>query len=59
MGGPFFGNRLDVRTLDKFEATTEIVMRRGAKPADDRAAFDPRAVLETLGPRIPRPALRA
>lgn len=58
MGSPFFGDRLDVRTIEKFEATAEIVMRRGAKPADDPAAFDARAVLENLGPRIQRPAAR-
>lgn len=56
MGGPFFASRLDIRTIEKFEATAEIVMRRGAKPADDPTAFDARAVLENLGPRIQRPA---
>ncbi|MCI3130778.1 CC0125/CC1285 family lipoprotein [Phenylobacterium aquaticum] len=56
MGGPFFANRIDVRTIQKFEATAEIVMARGAKPLDDPAAFEARAVLENLGPRIQRPA---
>lgn len=56
MGSSFFGNRMDIRTIEKFEATAEIVMRRGPKPADDPAAFDARAVLENLGPRIQRPA---
>ena len=58
MGSPFLGNRMDIRTIEKFEATAEIVMRRGAKPADDPVAFDARAVLENLGPRIQRPAPR-
>lgn len=56
MGGPFFGSQMDIRTIEKFEATAEIVMRRGPKSADDPAAFDARAVLESLGSRIQRPA---
>jgi len=59
MGGPFFGSQMDIRTIQKFEATAEIVMRRGPKSADDPTAFDARAVLENLGPRIQRPAPRA
>lgn len=55
MGSPFFASRMDVRTIQKFEATAEIVLGRGAKPADDPAAFEARAVLENLGPRIQRP----
>ncbi len=49
---------MDVRTINKFEASAEIVMRRGAKAADDAAAFDARAVMENLGPRIVRSAPR-
>ncbi len=55
MGSPFFASRLDVRTIEKFEAMAEIVMGRGAKPAEDPAAFEARAVIENLGPRILRP----
>ena len=55
-GDPFWADRLDVRTGERFEATAEIVMRRGAKPATDPKAFDARAVIENLGPRIQRPA---
>lgn len=58
MGGAFLGGRMDVRTINKFEASAEIVMRRGAKAADDAAAFDARAVMENLGPRIVRSAPR-
>ena len=46
---------MDVRTVDKYEASAEIVMSRGAKPADNPRAFDARAVIENLGPRIVRP----
>jgi hypothetical protein len=58
-GDPFWANRYDVRTIDKFEATAEIVMHRGAKPPGDPRAFDARAVMESLGPRILRPVPRA
>jgi len=55
-GGPFWGNSLDVRTVDKFEASAEILIRKGAKPADDARAFDAHAVVENLRPRIQYPA---
>ena len=55
-GDPFFGDRLDVRTVDKFEASAEIVTHKGAKPADDPRAFDARAVVDNLKPRIQYPA---
>ena len=54
-GSPFWGDRMDVRTVDKYEASAEIVMSRGAKPTDNPRAFDARAVIENLGPRIVRP----
>jgi len=56
MGSPFFASRIDVQTIQKFEATAEIVMGRGAEPADDPTAFDARAVQENLRPRILSPA---
>jgi hypothetical protein len=55
-GDPFWGDRLDVRTVERFEATAEIVMHRGAKPPGDPRAFDARAVVENLRPRIQYPA---
>lgn len=57
-GDPFWADRIDVRTVERFEATAEIVMGRGAKPADDARAFDARAVIENLRPRIQYPAPR-
>jgi len=54
-GSPFWGDRMDVRTVDKYEASAEILMSRGAKPTDNPRAFDARAVIENLGPRIVRP----
>lgn len=57
MGSPFFANQMDVRTIQKFEATAEILMGRGPKPAADPAAFEALAVIENLGPRIQRPSI--
>jgi hypothetical protein len=53
-GDPFWADRMDVRTINKFEASAEIVLRKGAKPAD-RNAFDAREVIANLGPSIQRP----
>ena len=52
---PFWGRgSWDVREIDKYEATAEIVMGRGAAPNDPRA-FDARQVFANLSPRVPRP----
>lgn len=53
---PGWGGGLDVRTAERFTATAEILLRRGAKPAGDPRAFDARAVQENLQPLIRRPA---
>lgn len=56
-GDPFWGrDDFDVRQIDRFEATSEIIMGRGAKPAGDPNAFDAREVISNLSPRFPRPA---
>ncbi len=54
-GGPFWANRVDVRTVDRFEASAEVLMGKGEKPANDPKAFDARAVMENLRPRIQYP----
>ena len=54
-GGSAFGGSYDVREIDRYEASAEILMGRGAPPADARA-FDARQIVANLGPRIPRPA---
>ena len=55
-GDPFWGrNDFDVRQIDRFEATSEIVLGRGSKPANDPNAFDAREVIANLGPRVLRP----
>jgi len=52
--GPW-GNNFDVRTIDRFEATAEIVMRKGPIPRDNIRAFDARKVVDTVGPSIVLP----
>ena len=53
--GPWGINDFDVRQVDRFEANAEIVMGRGAKPANDPNAFDAREVIQNLGPQVTRP----
>ena len=50
-----FGRDYDVREIDRFEASAEIIMGRGAKPAGDPNAFDAREVIQNLGSRVTRP----
>jgi hypothetical protein len=53
---PFWGRRdFDVRQIDRYEATAEIVMGRGPKPAGDVNAFDAREVISNLAGRVTRP----
>lgn len=55
-GGGF--NDFDVRTVDRFEATAEIVMRKGPIPSDNLRAFDARKVVDTVGPTVVQPRQR-
>ena len=56
-GDPFFDRSIDVQTIDKYEASAEIVLGHGPKPANNVRAFDAREVMRNLGPTIvtPRP----
>ena len=54
-GDPFWGDTAEVETVQKFEATAEIAMHHGPKPEGDPKAFDARAVIANLGPKIERP----
>ena len=53
---PFWDRQIDVRTVDRYEASAEIVVGKGRKP-DNVRAFSAREVLENLGPSVapPRP----
>ena len=52
--GPW-GGGVDINTIDKFEATADIIMRRGPIPQGDLRAFDARKVVETIGPSVVLP----
>jgi hypothetical protein len=54
-GDPFWADRMDMHTIERFEASAEIVMHKGPKPADMARAFDARGVMANLGPKIVRP----
>jgi hypothetical protein len=56
-GGPW-GNDFDVRTIDRYEATAEIVMRKGPIPRDNIRAFDARKVVDSIGPTVQLPEQR-
>lgn len=55
-GDPFWADRVDVRTVEKYEAMAEIVMYRGAPPSTEVRAFNARDVIANLEPTIVRPA---
>jgi hypothetical protein len=57
VGDPFWDRSVDVRTIDRYEATAEIVMGNGPKPNDPRA-FDAREVLAQLAGRVDYPGPR-
>jgi hypothetical protein len=45
--GPWGGD-IDIQTIERFEASAEIVMHHGGKPADNPHAFDARQILSNL-----------
>ncbi|HEY6916272.1 MAG TPA: hypothetical protein VI381_01380 [Allosphingosinicella sp.] len=53
-GDPFFSSTVDVDTIDRYEASAEIVMFKGARPNDPKS-FDAREVMRNLGPTIELP----
>ena len=53
---PFWGDDFDVRQIDRYEASSEIIMGRGPKPADNADAFDAREVVSNLSGRVTRPS---
>jgi len=57
-GDPFWDREIDVRTVERYEATAEIVMGHGPKPATELRAFNARAVVDSIGPSIQRPVPR-
>ena len=57
-GDPFFTSSYDIHTIEKFEASAEIMTHHGAKPAGEPRAFDAHAVIENLKPRILYPGAK-
>jgi len=51
---PFWGPGFATERVDRFEASQEIILRRGQKPEGDASAFDAREVIANLGPRFGR-----
>ena len=56
--GPFWADQYDVRTIERFEASAEIILHKGPPPAGAARAFDARQVQANLEPTIVRPAPR-
>jgi hypothetical protein len=54
-GDPFWDRSVDVQTVDKYEATAEIIVGHGPKPKDNVRAFDARAVIDHIGPSVVMP----
>lgn len=55
---PYWGDDWDVREVSRYEASAEVIVRRGPCPAGDRYVFDARQVTADLGPRVIRPEPR-
>lgn len=45
---------IDYRQIDRYEASAEVLMGRGPKPAGDPNAFDAREVIQNLSGQVPR-----
>jgi hypothetical protein len=56
--GGGWGNDFDIQTVDRFEATAEIVMRKGPIPRDNIRAFNAREVVDKIGPTVVLPKPR-
>ena len=56
-GDPFWDRDIDIRTVDRYEASAELIVGRGRKP-DNVRAFNAREVLDNLGPSISQPRPR-
>ena len=53
--GDPWGRDVDIDTVEKYEASAEIVMGKGPKPAGNVRAFDAKAVMANIGPTIVMP----
>jgi len=53
--GPFWRDYPDIVRVEAFEASAEIILRKGPAPAGEPRAFDARKVIADLGPWIQPP----
>ncbi len=51
-GDPFWARSVDVRTVEQYEVSAEIVMHTGARPAGNGNLFDARDVITRIGPKV-------
>lgn len=51
-GDPFWRDRVDTRTIERFEVSAEIRMGHGYMPATNLKAFNARDVIARIGPEI-------
>jgi hypothetical protein len=51
----FWADDISTQQVTRYEASAEIFMGKGPKPANDPSAFDAREVTRNLGPTIVRP----
>lgn len=56
-GDPFWDRGVDVRTVERYEASAEIVVGRGPKPNNVRS-FSAREVVDNIGPTVRLPEQR-
>ena len=54
-GGAYWDDSFDVQTVQRFEASADVVIGRGPRPSGDPRALDARQVMANLGPQIKRP----
>lgn len=54
-GDPFWADRYDTRTIERFEATADIRLGRGTPPNGNLRAMDAREVRDRLAPQIEYP----
>jgi len=55
-GGPFWADQIDVQTINKYEASAEVIMRRGPKPIGEPRAFDAREILANVAIKTAKPS---
>lgn len=55
-GDPFWADRYDVRTIERFEASAEIRLGKGSAPTENGRAIDAREVRDRIAPQVVYPA---